>query len=245
MLIIFIFYLLMNVLEVLIPYLRMGKAIGQEIDEEWCKGKSQVTIMKRKVFIEKRKAAYDDGEINGVVEEYFEITMQAGFVFLFSIAFGLIPLLCVLNNVFETFIDRAKLLYLTRRPVQQSVKSHGMFTYLIECLAFIGIFTNFAIMCFTAEAFGKDDRFVSFIWISIGIFVLRFVLQEMIPDEPEVVFNVRQRHNKIVEQTLGKQDRTEEDMAKGEKTFFRVQNTYDDDGNEIVVKDMLAEEENQ
>lgn len=61
-------------------------------DEKSTQGKSHEAILKRKVYIEYHKSSYDDGEINGVIEEYMEIVIQAGYVFLFSIAFSLIPL---------------------------------------------------------------------------------------------------------------------------------------------------------
>lgn len=232
----FAIYMLQNITEVAEPLCKMRKSANQHINSESTKGRSHEYILKKKVYIESNKGAYDDGEINGVIGEYFEMVMQGGLVFMFSIAFGLIPLIVVINNVFETFIDRAKLLYMTQRPVQQSAKNHGIFTELLEIIAFFSIFTNFGIMCFTAEAFGKDDKFTSFIWINVFIFIVRFVLQEMIPDEPEVVYDIRQRHQLIVNMTLGKQDRTDEDMLKGEKTFFMVQNTIDQDGNEIADK---------
>jgi hypothetical protein len=97
---------------------------------------------------------------------------------------------------------------------------------LIEILAFIGIFTNFAIMSFTAEAFGKEEKqFISFIWVNVAIFVIRFIIQELIPNEPENVFNIRQRHKLIVERTLGRQGRIEDAEVKGERTDFYIKNT--------------------
>jgi hypothetical protein len=232
----FAFYMLQNINEIAMPFFKMYKAVGQHINSETTQDRSHEYILRKKVYIESNKSSYDDGEINGVIGEYFEIVMQGGMVFMFSIAFALIPLITVINNIFETYIDRAKILYLTQRPVQQSAKSHGIFTPLIEIISFISIFTNFGIMCFTAEAFGKDDKFTSFIWINVIVFVIRFILQELIPDEPEVVFNIKQRHRTIIGMTLGKQERTDSDMLAGEKTFFMVQNTFGQDGHEVEDK---------
>mmetsp|Transcript_4083 Transcript_4083/g.3845 ORF Transcript_4083/g.3845 Transcript_4083/m.3845 type:complete len:454 (-) Transcript_4083:242-1603(-) len=159
-----VFFFLTNFLEILIPYLRSARSLSSKITAKSIKGKSNEEILKTKVYIEYHRQSYDDGEINGVVEEYFEIVMQIGIVFIFSLAFGIIPLIAVIQNVMEIFIDRKKLVSLTRRPVQQSAKSHGLFTSLIEVLAFIAIFTNFGIACFTSEAFGKTHKFTSFIW---------------------------------------------------------------------------------
>jgi hypothetical protein len=90
---IFAFYLLQNVYEFFIPFCRMGKAANKKLNDKTIKGKSQESILKMKVYIEWHKSSYDDGEINGVIEEYMEIVIQAGYVFLFSIAFALIPLI--------------------------------------------------------------------------------------------------------------------------------------------------------
>ena len=63
----------------------------------------------------------------------------------------------------------------------------------------------------------------------------------MVPNEPEVVFDVRQRHKLVIEQTLGKLDRPEDEMLKGEKTFFRVLNTNDEKGRVVDNKRLTAQ----
>jgi len=63
----------------------------------------------------------------------------------------------------------------------------------------------------------------------------------MIPNEPEVVYNVRQRHTLVVEQTLGKLNLSEQEVNKGEKTFFGVLHTVDKKGKEAERKEIKRE----
>lgn len=132
----FVFYLTSNAYEILVPIFKMCKGRGVKFTKDDLKGKSQEIIIKRKVFIEYHKGSLERGELSTVVDEYFEIVMQAGYVFLFSIAFGFIPLIVFLNNMLEMIIDRAKFLYFSRRPIPRSAKSHGVFTNLLETLVF-------------------------------------------------------------------------------------------------------------
>jgi hypothetical protein len=234
MIFLFVFYLFSNIFEILIPICKMYKGRGVKFTKDDLKGKSQEIIIKRKVFIEYHRGSLERGELSTVVDEYFEIVIQAGYVFLFSIAFGLIPLLVFFNNMLEMVIDRAKFLHFSRRPIPQSAKSHGVFTNLLETLVFCAIFTNLAIMSFTIEAFGEDDKFTSFIWSNVAIFVIRFIVQEMIPNEPENVYYIRQRHNLIVQRTLGKIGRIKGERIKGERTDFFIKNTIRDPMQEEV-----------
>ena len=232
----FLLYILDNVLELLVPFLKMRRASHIKFTKESVQGKSNESILKRKLFIEYSKSSINEGEVNGIVEEYFELIMQSGTVFLFSIAFGFIPLIVFLNNIWEMIVDRSKILNYSRRPIPQAAKSHGIFTNLLEIIAFCGIFTNLGITCFTMRAFGEDDKYTNFIWGCVTIFIIRFMIQELIPDEPERVYNIRQRHKVIIQRTLGSQNRLKDERFKGERTDFFIKNT------ENLAKDEISKE---
>ena len=146
LIVMFVIFFSGNFAEIVVPFLKMGKIYGMKFNERSIKGKSQEEILRKKIYIEYNKSSYENAEIDGVVGDYFEIILQSGLVFFFSLAFGFIPLICVLSNIVEVMIDRKKIVSFTRRPVQKSARGHGIFTYLLEINAFIAIFTNFGIM---------------------------------------------------------------------------------------------------
>lgn len=70
---IFIAYLLQNAYEILVPFCRSGRAGRNIINADTIKGKSDESILKMKIHTEHHRVNYDEGEINGVVDEYMEI----------------------------------------------------------------------------------------------------------------------------------------------------------------------------
>ena len=205
--------MLQNVYEIILPRCRAGSSGTKEVNEETTRGKSDEAILKMKIHSEYNKANYDEGEINGVVDEYMEINVQFGYLALFSVAFALIPLIAICNNMIEIVIDRKKLINYTRRPLQLSAKNNGIFTLNLEVVAFWAIFTNLGIICFTIEAFGSgEDRYIGFLWTNVGFYILRFILQELIPDESEFTYNIRMRHKIIVERTLARFNRPDDNV---------------------------------
>ena len=150
----FSIYIVLNIFEIAIPFCRKCKSetrflhhvsdVHQYSDEQ---------ILKEKVEVELYRSSYDEGEIDGTVEDYSELMVQFGFVALFSIAFPLIPLLAFVNNIFEMLIDRYRVMNLTRRSVPARAKGHGIFNIVFGAIAFLAIFTNIGIMAFTGYAF--------------------------------------------------------------------------------------------
>jgi len=174
---------------------------------------SDETILKEKIENEMKRESYDEGEINGTVEEYSELMVQFGFVSLFSMAFPLVPLLAFLNNIVEMKIDKHKVMYMTRRPIPVVAKSNGIFTYLFAIMSFLAIFTNLGIMSFTGQVFGDDNMYTSFLWFTIGALFFKFFLSETIPDYSESTFNVMERHKVVVKKALAVLNKGEDNNA--------------------------------
>ncbi len=159
-------------------------------------------ILKEKVEVEYGRESYDEGEINGTIEDYGELMVQFGFIAMFSIALPIIPLLAFINNIFEMLIDKNKVIHLTRRPVPAVAKSSGIFVHVFSVISFLAIFTNLGIMSFTGEAFGEFNTYNSFLWFTIGALFFKFFLSETIPDYSESTYNVMERHKVIVKKSL-------------------------------------------
>ena len=238
---IMIFLILQNVYEISVPLIRTRGQGSKKINEETIIRKTDEAILKSKIRIEFHKPSYEDGEINGIVDEYMELMLQFGYVSFFSLGFSLIPIIVFINNIFEMIVDRSKILYMTRRPIQESVKNNGMFTKLVEITSFFSVFSNIAILWFTSNAFGNADKFIGFLWLNVSVFILRFFLQELIPDEPDVAFIIKNRHKNVVERTLGLH-KGDGEKIKSEKTDFSIYNTLTEEEGKKLREEIKEKE---
>lgn len=100
---------------------------------------------------------YDDGEVNGTIEEYSELMIQFGFISLFSLGFPVLVIIAFINNIFEMLIDKQKIMSLTRWPMPMVAKNNGIFTSVFAIIAFLCVFTNIGIMSFTGKTFGDEN----------------------------------------------------------------------------------------
>lgn len=62
----------------------------------------------------------------GTYDDYLEIFIQFGYVFLFSSVFPLAAVFAVFNNVIEVWMDGLKLCYAYQRPHARPVKGIGV-----------------------------------------------------------------------------------------------------------------------
>ncbi|MES1910344.1 MAG: hypothetical protein MHM6MM_002953 [Cercozoa sp. M6MM] len=81
-------------------------------------------------------------------KEYDEIVTQFGFVSLFVVAFPVAPLLALLNNGVELWLDRHKATVLMRRATPQGAADIGRWQSLLSTLSYISVLTNVGISIF-------------------------------------------------------------------------------------------------
>lgn len=134
------------------------------------------------------KGEYSSGEIDGTYSDYLEIMIQAGYILLFGLSFPLCLILAVINNLVEHQVDRAKILYFTRRPTAQGAENIGIWRLIFYGMTIIGTFTYSGVLCITAETFSSDKRnsFIWFVWIAIVFLMLRWAIGFVINDTPSV-----------------------------------------------------------
>ena len=76
------------------------------------------------------------------LKKYLDLSIQFGFVVLFSSAFSLAPLIALLTNFFQVRIDAAALTKLRKRPVPRRVTTIGRWENIFRALALISVITN-------------------------------------------------------------------------------------------------------
>lgn len=181
------FQLIGQVQEVLIPYfsekyrLFVRKIKNRNADQ-----------LPRKVEIEETMQTYDS-----TYDDMLEMTMQFGYVAMFSSAFPLAALCAILNNIVEIRSDAFKISNTCQRPRSYRAAGIGIWYWILEGLSIIAVITNCAIIGYTSEVFNDPTRpstddgdaqllFV-FVLLEHAILILKVLAAWLIPDKPEYI----------------------------------------------------------
>ncbi|XP_046394474.1 anoctamin-10 [Ischnura elegans] len=90
---------------------------------------------------EGKKAPYE-----GTYDDYLELFMQFGYVFLFASAYPAAAFWAVLNNFLEIRTDAFKLCRVMQRPLAKRVKDTGAWQRAFEAMGSLSVMTNCAIL---------------------------------------------------------------------------------------------------
>ena len=101
----------------------------------------------RKDFVELTE--YDN--IEGPIEDYVELTLQFGYVTMFTAVYPFAPLISFAFNTLQIWMDGHKLLKLHRRPLPLEVKNIGIWEDIFQILSKIGCVTNVALCFFVVD----------------------------------------------------------------------------------------------
>ncbi|KAL4509164.1 hypothetical protein ABPG72_018095 [Tetrahymena utriculariae] len=150
-------------------------------------------------------------EIDGTVSDYMELVIQFAFLSLFGLAFPTSFLLAFVNNILEIQVDKAKLIYISRRPIPTGASDIGTWFVLIEIISFLSVFANAGLVAFTsdtvstsptlAQNIDKYSKRIFFVTFLIFIF-LKYLVSSLINDVPEKVNIIKKRHNNCINSLL-------------------------------------------
>jgi len=153
------------------------------------------------------------------------MVIQYGYVTLFAAAFPLAPFLAFLNNIVEIRTDAFKLLKSTQRPEYQGAQDIGTWYKILNILGFVAVLTNCLLISITSQSL--QNRYfldinstpeiaallatiIAAIILEHVIILTKFVVSEIIPDEPEWVRIALARQNYLKNKLLeGEEDREE------------------------------------
>jgi hypothetical protein len=151
--------------------------------------------------------AYMARDVDGTMDDYMELAVLFGYIILFAVAFPLATSVAWFSLLLEIKVDKLKILLLVRRPQPMGAKSIGIWWSIFQTTCIISIFTNCAVLCFTAQTFKDWDFAQTNIFIAFGlsvVFLLMFRgwVRTVIPDMPEKYELILKRHQLIVEKCL-------------------------------------------
>jgi hypothetical protein len=180
-----------------------------EIFVPWLKGifaskKEQGDSTEHKTWPEKQ---FELNKYESVFDDFDELTIQFGFVYLFVVAMPLTPLMAFVNNILEAYVDSSKLLKLNRRPEPRGAYDIGTWHSILNVVSWVGIVTNIGICVlytnelrewagFTAQTISTSSTYNPSAVLTLALVffgaehvlaILKFAVQYFLPDEPSWV----------------------------------------------------------
>ncbi|XP_050306991.1 anoctamin-10 [Anthonomus grandis grandis] len=126
-------------------------------------------------------------------DDYLELYIQFGYVFLFSSVYPTAAFLALLNNVLEIRADAFKLCKLFRRPFPRKVKDIGAWQRCFETLGGISIVTNCAVLYLSPDIrtrfpnYSDVQLLIFFMCLEQALLGIRYLIHIVISDKPEWV----------------------------------------------------------
>jgi len=147
--------------------------------------------------------------LDSLHDDFMELWLQFGHVFLFSAVYPLAACFALLNNLTELFADRYKLCKLSRKPRPLAVRDIGAWYLAFRITAILSICSNCALLALdlrdTAGAGWSDTQWFGLLVTMEHIFIIVFLgTNRLISDTPAHVklamdktdFHFRQKHVK-------------------------------------------------
>lgn len=154
----------------------------------------------KKFTLSKVERESNYAKFSGTFGEYNEMVIQYGYVTMFAAAFPLAPLLALLNNIVEIRSDAFKMLTSIQRPNYQGAQDIGTWYKILNIIGYVAVLTNCLIISVTSKqlraiitanySFVMSYPSVNLTAIIITlalehiIILAKFIVSEIIPDEP-------------------------------------------------------------
>lgn len=190
---------------------------GQASTEDHSECESIKTLPQIDVEESRFLAATAEGDLDVYEEtydDYLELFVQFGYVFLFSPVYPMAALWALVNNMIEIRADAFKLCQLSQRPISARVKDIGAWQRVFEALSALSIITNCGLLYLNPSIRSKAPNLSQVEWLLLFVFLehvllaVRYLLHITIADKPEWVRVALARHYYESKQALKKERET-------------------------------------
>jgi hypothetical protein len=193
--VIFFFSIILNIIELSVPYLLMKRRVIAENMKVNEMIKENPSIRKELYFveIEAKKESYESP-----VSDYIEMIIEFGYVALFGTSLPVLPLLLLFEILFEIRVDAWKICNIYKRADPHRSEDIGVFKDIILIMAYVGAINNSGIIIFTSgivESIFDDIKegdldfyyLIAFVVLEHILLIGMFLISVLIPDNPEIV----------------------------------------------------------
>ncbi|KAL3287914.1 hypothetical protein HHI36_002370 [Cryptolaemus montrouzieri] len=127
---------------------------------------------------------------DGTFTDHLEMTIQLGYVILFSSAFPPAAICAMLNNLLEIRSDAFKLVYVCQRPFGQRVPNIGTWQNCMEYISIVAVLVNCALIGLSGQVhrmfpeMSATQTILLIVALEHIMLVIRFIITCAIPDIP-------------------------------------------------------------
>ncbi|XP_003726602.1 anoctamin-10 isoform X1 [Strongylocentrotus purpuratus] len=181
-------------LETALPYLILRFWRGRKADDDVGKAKKDDDAPRQDVKKDVAQLVAKQSQMDhypGTFDDYLELFLQFGYVFLFSAVFPLAAVFALLNNVIEVRSDAFKLSRVCQRPFGQAVADIGTWQITFEIMSIIAVLTNVALMALSPEIqslfpeMSTTKYILLFVIVEHIFLAFKAAIAILIPDLPE------------------------------------------------------------
>ena len=205
-----------QITEVIIPYL-LHKPAALKLQEKMNKKLGLKEEPRNRVLRGVKNLTEEDSNIAAVNhdiladpltslhDDFMELWLQFGHVFLFSSVYPLAAALALVNNLTEIIFDRYKMIHLNRKPKSRAVRDIGGWFLAFKFTAIISIITNCSLMAIDmrlshGEKFTDLEWFGMFVMIEHVMIFLYLGIDKVVSDTPVSVKRAVDRTEYIFKQ---------------------------------------------
>ena len=193
--VIFFFSIILNIIEISVPYLLMKRRMISEDMKVKNQQKEDSTI-REKLFPVEAEAKRESYE--SPLFDYIEMIIEFGYVALFGTSLPVLPLLLLFEILFEIRVDAWKICNIYKRADPHRSEDIGVFKDIILIMAYVGAINNSGLIIFTsgivknilANTTFSNEPFsylVAFVVLEHVLLIGMFLISVLIPDNPEMV----------------------------------------------------------
>lgn len=191
---IFVVSILLNSIEVSVPFLLMKRRMISE-DMKIAEMRKKNPELRENLYPVEKQAKFESYE--SPLSDYIEMIIEFGYVAIFGTALPVLPLFLLLEIVVEVRVDSWKICNVFKRADPHRSEDIGVFKDIILVMAYIGAINNAGLIIFTSgvmtDIFGQDvvyggtEYLLSFVALEHFMLLGMFLISVIIPDEPTVV----------------------------------------------------------
>jgi anoctamin-10/anoctamin-7 len=171
-----------NGTDILVPYIQSKMKLKEETkgfeDKALTLPEQDYVLMQYNVLIDS-------------INNYADAAIQFGYSSLFVTALPMAPFFSFLCNLARNKLNIVKLTTMFQRPIPAGAQDIGSWMGIFQLMSVLSVITNGAIICFTMTVLNGQATSAGRVWLFIGfiivLIVIQFIVQAIIPDEPEEV----------------------------------------------------------
>lgn len=172
-----------NALSVLLPYIMFRMKMKEETkgiaeDKELTPAENDYLLMQFNPMLQ-------------MINAYAALAVQYGFTMLFSVALPCATFISLFNNYVKVKFESWKIFKLYQRPMPISAQDIGTWQSIFQIISVVAVVTNGGMICFTMDLLWDRFTLQGRVWVFLGfqwfLIFCQFVIQYIVPDEPEDV----------------------------------------------------------